>query len=79
MKEFMWEVVFESFKVVWEAIKREILPLIFVGIFCAINLSVLVFLYDKGIITDLLKVATLQSVFATVLAYRVGKSVGEEE
>lgn len=79
MREFMEEVVVAGLKDFWKGIKGEILPILFVGIFCGINFAVLMLLHDKGFIADLAEVVSLQSVFATVLAYRVGKSVGKEE
>ncbi len=78
MKNFVKEAR-KGFEEVWEGIKGEIFPILFVGICCGINLGILMLLYNKGIITDLAEVVSLQSVFATVLAYRVGKSVGKDE
>ena len=78
MKNFVKEAR-KGFEEVWEGIKGEILPILFVGICCGINFGILMLLYNKGIISNWEEVATLESVFATVLAYRVGKSVGKEE
>ena len=75
----MREIVVETFKEFWDGIKREIFPIIFVSVCCGINFGILMLLYTKGFITDSMEVATLESVFATVLSYRVGKSVGKDE
>ena len=79
MKNFMKDVVCEGLKEFWDGIKGEIFPILFVGICCGINFGILMLLYTKGFITDLTQVVSYQSVFATVMAYRVGKSVGKEE